>query len=586
MEPMAGAVGSVESLCNLPGRSRLLKPAQVQAAYRQWRRVEARPSAGETDRFTRWLVGNHYLTGYQARQLAVGLADHFFLNHYKLLDLIGAGRMAGIFKATHNLGHIVAIKVLPAAKSKDEKVLARFQREARMAVRLKHPHIVRSFHLGKAGERYYIVMEHLEGETLEDVLQRRKKLPFVEAVRLLHQAFQALQHIHEQGMIHRDLTPANLMLVPPRPPGTPDDTLRSLVKLLDIGVGRILFDESVAGDGTGQDLTTAGTMLGTPEYMAPEQAKDAHAADIRADIYGLGCVLYHALAGRPPFTSVNRVQLVIKHLTEPPKPLRDFERSIPDGLQAVVNTMLAKAPEQRYATPQHAARALEPFLGGAAAQAAQTSSLMRSYLRWVESQPIEEVNNAPTAADRWYYSRDGLSVGPFPTAQLTQLAAAGKLGPADLLWMEGDNPELAIPAKSAIDFTGLAAAGRGQARRAAPRGIVEESGHDPDTGEIFDPVKFRNWQRAQAAKQRPSPATAPSVSEIFQKGRTQLDAWLDLERNRRPILAGDMDYIRQDRDIQRFMQYHARFGPEMLHKLWQYLQFMIENRRKYFCALG
>jgi len=136
--------------------------------------------------------------------------------------------MAGIFKAVHNLGQIVATKVLPKSKSQDPKVLGASSARGRWRCDLKHPNIVRTFHLGNAAGRHYIVMEHLEGETLADVLQRRKKLPYVKAVRLIHQALHALQHIEEQGLVHRDLTPGNLMLVPPRPPGAPDTTLLSV----------------------------------------------------------------------------------------------------------------------------------------------------------------------------------------------------------------------------------------------------------------------------------------------------------------------------------------------------------------------
>jgi serine/threonine protein kinase len=581
---------SVESLCNLLSRSKLLKPPQVQTVYKQWRRKENRGAAGETDRFAKWLVADHYLTPYQAQQLLVGQADHFFLNHYKLLDLIGKGRMAGIFKGVHSLGEIVAVKLMPPSKSADPKILARFQREAKMAVRLKHAYTVRTYHLGNAGGRHYIVMEYLEGETLEEVLKRRKKLPIAEGVRLVYQALLGMQHIHEQGLIHRDVKPGNLMLTPPRPPGAPDNTLHAVVKILDIGMGRILFDESIKGDSeSGMQLTTEGMMLGTPEYMAPEQARNPHGADIRADIYSVGCVLYHCLTGQPPFVDKADFEVVMRHLSEPPRPLRALEPSVPDALQAVMNVLLAKAPAQRYATPEQAARALQPFLPG--------------------PEPIPP-------SERWYYSRGGLSIGPVPTPQLAQLAAAGKIGPNDLLWMDGDNPDLAIPAKAAIDFTGLANKDQRHTQHVAsiaptPTAIpvatparsaipvatavaapyptataLLESGFDPETGQIFDAAKFKVWQRDQQAKRDQASAAAPTTGELFQKARVHLDRWLDFDRNRRPIMAGDMEFIRQDPDIQRFMHYYARYGQEMLHKLWQHLQFMVENRRKYYCALG
>src|SRR5262249_16618616 len=150
-----------------------------------------------------------------------------------------------------------------------------------------HPNIVRTFQMGQAGELHYLVMELLEGETLEEVLARRPKMPPAEAVRLAYQVLQGLQHIHEQGLVHRDLKPSNLILVP-HPPG--DSTARCALRILDIGLGRALFEEGAGGD---LEVTAEGVVLGTPDYMAPEQARDPRAADIRADVYSVGCVLYH-----------------------------------------------------------------------------------------------------------------------------------------------------------------------------------------------------------------------------------------------------------------------------------------------------
>src|SRR5262249_30200519 len=159
-----------------------------------------------------------------------------------------------------------------------------FQREAKLAMQLKHPNVVRSFQVGQTGELRYLVMEYLEGETLEELLVRRKPFGPPEAVRLIYQALQGLQHIHEQGLVHRDIKPANLMLVPPPAQAQPpDNTLGCTVKILDIGLGRV-FEETRDDPG----LTGEGVLLGTPDYMAPEQARDPRSTDIRADVYSLG----------------------------------------------------------------------------------------------------------------------------------------------------------------------------------------------------------------------------------------------------------------------------------------------------------
>ena len=207
--------------------------------------------------------------------LGRGLADNFFIGQYKILDRIGQGSMAGVFRAVHPLGQEVAIKILPPSRAKDPRLLARFQREAQLALRLKHANCVRAFHVGEANGLHYIVMEYLQGESLEEVLARRTRLPPDEAVRLVHQVLTGLQHIHEQGLVHRDLKPGNLMLVPARAADAPDTTVHSTVKIVDIGLGRALFDESLAADPDREMLTGEGVSLGTPNYLAPEQARDA-----------------------------------------------------------------------------------------------------------------------------------------------------------------------------------------------------------------------------------------------------------------------------------------------------------------------
>ncbi len=379
---------SVESICNLLVRSRLLAPSNIRDLHQRWK-AEAGAAAGDVNRFSKWLVAKNYVTEYQCGLLMRGKSDHFFLGDYKLLDRIGQGRMAGIYEAQHiHSGQRVACKVLPPSKAKDKETFARFQREARLAVKLKHPNIVRTFQMGKSEGVYYIVMEYLDGETLEEILKRRGKLPPQEAARLIHQALLGLQHIHEKGMIHRDMKPGNLMLTPSPAKGA-DTTMQATVKVLDIDLGRALFDEGAPGAAPQQDLTGTGIILGTPEYLSPEQARNAHNADIRADIYSLGCTLYHCLAGRPPFTDNNPVLLVVKHASEQPRPLKDFNPSVPDGLQQIVSTMLAKDPAQRYPTPAEAAKALQGFLTGVPEVAVPVGAQMVAYEEWLAANPSE-----------------------------------------------------------------------------------------------------------------------------------------------------------------------------------------------------
>jgi serine/threonine protein kinase len=198
-------------------------------------------------------------------------------------------------------------------------------------------------------------------------------------------------------MVHRDLKPANLMLVSSSGEGESDTTIKATVKILDIGLGRF-FDESPQSENT--ELTGEGVLLGTPDYLAPEQARDPRATDIRADIYSLGCVLYHALTGQPPFPDKNLLSQMVRHATETLKPLKEFNPAIPDGLQQIINWMLAKKPEERYPTPERAAQALQIFLVAESEpdRPAAEEPQMRKYLTWLEAADNGQGGVGPQAA--------------------------------------------------------------------------------------------------------------------------------------------------------------------------------------------
>jgi serine/threonine protein kinase len=350
---------SVERICNDLARNGLLPPQDIRNLRQRWL-GQAGASSADPVLFVKWLTHQKHITNYQADALLRRRDDPLVLGPYKVRGRIGRGRLAGVYEAVHPQGQAVAIKVLPPARAADPIVLARFQREARIAMRLHHPNVIRTFQAGEHHGTHFLVMELLRGETLKDVLLRRGRLPAPEAVRLIYQALLGLQHVHEQGLIHRDLEPANLMLLP-NGVDRGDTTLNSTVKILDIGLGRAVFDEGAPG-GVAVNLTTAADQLGTPLYCAPEQSKDARQADIRSDIYSLGCVLYHALAGQPPFEDRGAIRLILSHANEPPPRLTNLNLGVPAGLQAVLDIMLAKDPALRFPTPGQAAQELRRFL--------------------------------------------------------------------------------------------------------------------------------------------------------------------------------------------------------------------------------
>jgi urea transport system substrate-binding protein len=302
-------------------------------------------------------------TGAQAKQAAELPPE--LLNHprYHILELLDVGGMGAVYKAEHRLlERTVVLKVIRQdILSKPENV-QRFLREAKLAAALAHPNIVTLYEAEQIGQTYFLVMEYLVGTDLFRLLQERGRLPVEEACEWTRQASMGLQYIHERGLVHRDIKPPNLFLVGQR-----------RVKILDLGLA-VLRTEQALGSG----LTEKGQILGTLDYMAPEQYEDSRGVDIRADIYSLGCTLYHLLAGKPPFGSEVYPSLMKQmwaHAQAPVPPLRDLRPEVPQAVAAVLDRMLAKKPDERFGTPAEVASALEPY---AAVIPEHNSSIIRS----------------------------------------------------------------------------------------------------------------------------------------------------------------------------------------------------------------
>lgn len=349
---MAQPVITVSEYVRLLARSKLMPAESVSAMGAAWT-----GDAADVDGFRKTLTRGGYLTEYQAAMLQRGHYDGFQVGGFIIQERIGHGSTSRVYLGKHPQGHMAAVKVLPASKAQNPKLLARFQREGRLLIQLDHRNVVRAYELGMVKQAHFIAMEHLVGETLEKVLTRRSRLPVPEACRIIVQVFRGLQHLDDHRMVHRDIKPANVMIVG----GSIDSTTTATVKLLDIGLGREFFED---GPETPNDpqLTGEGTLLGTPDYLSPEQARDAHSADIRSDIYSTGCILFQLITGRTPFGDTNLMDQVIRHATEHAPRLSQFLPDAPAALQIIMDRLLAKKPANRFASPRLAAKALKAFV--------------------------------------------------------------------------------------------------------------------------------------------------------------------------------------------------------------------------------
>ncbi|HLW64203.1 MAG TPA: serine/threonine-protein kinase [Gemmataceae bacterium] len=282
------------------------------------------------------------------------LANH---PRYQIVRLLGQGGMGAVYQATHRvMERQVALKMMRADLTGNSTLAERFRREVKAAAALHHPNIVAAYDAEQAGSTHFLVMEYVEGKNLADVVRDTGPLPVEQAVNYARQAALGLQHAYVKGMIHRDIKPHNLILTKDVPADDAADYPYGLVKILDFGLARF------AGAEGAQGRTASGLILGTVDFMAPEQADNARNADIRSDIYSLGCTLYYLLAGRVLFPEGTMVQRVMAHVTQRPPPIAKLRPGLPSGLVAVLDRVLAKDPAKRYQTPVEVAEALSDCL--------------------------------------------------------------------------------------------------------------------------------------------------------------------------------------------------------------------------------
>jgi serine/threonine protein kinase len=350
------------------------------------------------------------LTRWHCEKLLQGRYKGFFLGKHKLLGHLGTGGMSTVYLAEHTLMKCYrAIKVLPKSKLGKSSYLQRFQQEAKAVASLNHPNIVRAYDIDNDGDTHYLVMEYVDGHDLQTLVRKHGPLDYALAADYISQAAKGLQHAHEKGLIHRDVKPANLFL-----------SRDGVVKVLDLGLA-MYTDESQSS----VTMEHNDKVLGTADYLAPEQAVNSHNIDFRADIYGLGCSLYYLLTGHPPFPSGSIAERIAKHQTATPEEIRKDRPDCPGELDGICVKMMQKDRRYRYRDCAQVAEVLDAWLIAYRKSVAASKSPL-------PSKPVAVAG--PTSGSRPSGSGSGSSVVGNPRDQETVSnrggdTLSGSLGP-------------------------------------------------------------------------------------------------------------------------------------------------------------
>ena len=342
---MAAPTTSNEFL-ELIRRSELLPAPRLEEFIRQ---VESTSTKASPRDLAGLLVSGGFVTQFQAEQFLQGKWKGFTIGKYRVLERIGAGGMGTVYLCEHAVvGRKVAVKVLPSSQSSNPTARARFYREARAAGVATHPNLVKAHDVDEENGIHFLVMDYVDGSSLQAIVARFGPLSIPRAANYIAQAALGLQAAADAGLVHRDVKPANIML-----------ERNGTIRVLDLGLARFYEDNT-------DPLTLKydeNNVLGTADYVSPEQAIDSHDVDIRADIYSLGATFYFLLTGQTPFPMGRISQKLIWLQVKQPTAIRDLRPEVPAGLAAVVEKMMAKKPEDRYSTPGEVAKRLTPWIG-------------------------------------------------------------------------------------------------------------------------------------------------------------------------------------------------------------------------------
>ncbi len=341
------ATVTAAKLIELVGKSQLADPQVLQKALDAIRAEHGGELPTDAVELAKALQAHKIVTRWHCEKLLAGKYKGFFLGNHKLLGHIGSGGMSSVYLAEHTKMHdLRAIKVLPQSRLGKSSYLARFQQEAKAIASLNHPNVVRAHDIDNQGDTHYIVMEYVDGDDLQTIVKKKGPLPFDKVANYMAQAAHGLQHAHDIGLIHRDIKPANILI-----------NSAGKVKILDLGLA--LFTDDAEASLT---IDFNDKVLGTADYLAPEQALNSHKVDHRADLYGLGCTMYFLLTGHAPFPEGTIAQRIAKHQKEMPKEIRKIRPECPGELEGICWKLMQKDAKFRYASAAQTAEVLEAWL--------------------------------------------------------------------------------------------------------------------------------------------------------------------------------------------------------------------------------
>jgi serine/threonine protein kinase len=335
---------TIDSFVELLGKSNLIEEPRLRAFLQQVVPLSTTPR-----NLAARLVASGLLTQFQAEQLLLGKHRGYTIGKYRILERIGSGGHSNVYLGEHLVvKRRVAIKVLPLAHAQNPAALARFYREARATGALDHPNLVKAHDIDCDNGLHFLVMDYVDGSSLQQIVSRFGPLSVERSAYYICQAALGLQAAHTAGLVHRDVKPANILL-----------DRRGVIRVLDLGLARFYSDNE-------DPLTLkyeSNNVLGTADYVAPEQALNSHDVDIRADIYSLGATFYFLLTGQPLFPEGHITHKLIWHQTKQPTPVRQLRPEIPPKLAAVVERCIEKDPDRRYQMPAEVVEALKPWTG-------------------------------------------------------------------------------------------------------------------------------------------------------------------------------------------------------------------------------